>query len=269
MALAVGTDNRATPSGTLERGLAVLGFFAATGEASPVAVAQTLGLSRSATYRILDTLKQQGLLEVNPISEKLRLGVKAAEIGMSALRGIDVVRLAPAFLKDLVEATSETVFLAVPDGDAVVYVYKEEGPRSVTTSSQLGSRRPLHCTALGKAYLSALPVADRRALVGSLDLRGFTPRTITDAAALERDVALVRRRGYAVDNVEVEDGVACYAAPVLDFRGVPVAAISCAGPAGRILPREETLGPLVAATASALSRRLGYIGPLREEAGSS
>ena len=86
---------------------------------------------------------------------------------------------------------------------------------------------------------------------------------------MEEDVTLVQRRGYAVDNVEVEDGVACYAAPVLDFRGVPVAAISCAGPAGRILPREDTLGPRVAATASALSRRLGYVGPLREGAGSS
>lgn len=149
--------------------------------------------------------------------------------------------------------------MAVVDDDAVVYVYKEEGPQSVTMSSRLGSRRPLHCTGLGKAYMSALPEEARRSLIGRLDLRRFTPNTITDAGALERELGLVARRGYAVDDVEVEEGVACYAAPVLDHRGVPVAAVSVAGPAERIFAKGERLGELVAKTTTDLSRRLGYV----------
>jgi IclR family acetate operon transcriptional repressor len=253
------TDKRNPLSGTLERGLAILRFFAATGEASPVVVADALGLSRSATYRILDTLREQGLLEVNPASEKLRLGVKAVEIGMAALKGIDVVRLAPAYLRDLVDSASETAFLGVVDDDAVVYVYKEEGPQSVTMSSQLGSRRPLHCTGLGKAYMSALSEDERRSLVRKLDMRRFTANTVTDVSALEEELLLTRERGYAIDNIEVEQGVACFAAPVLDYRGRPVASISVAGPADRVLSKGEKLGPLVAKAASALSRRLGYV----------
>ena len=251
-------------SGTLERGLAILEFFAVTREATAVMVAEALGLSRSATYRILDTLREQGYLEVNPASEKLRLGVRAAELGTAALSGIDVVRLAPSYLRGLVQTTSETVFLAVVADDAVVYVYKEDGPQAVTMSSQLGSRRPLHCTSLGKAFMSALPVEKQHSLVDRLDLKRFTTNTITDAAALKDELLLIRERGYAIDNIEVEEGVACFGAPVLDYRGLPVAGISVAGPADRLLPKEDRLGPLVAKTAEAVSRRLGYIGPLKE-----
>ncbi len=261
------TGDRDTLSGTLERGLAILEFFAATGEASSAVVADALGLSRSATYRIIDALRERGYLEVNPASEKMRLGMRAAELGMSALAGVDVVRLAPPFLRDLVGTTSETVFLAVMDSEAMVYVYKEEGTQAVTMSSQIGSRRPLHSTALGKAYMSALPDDARRSLVGRLDLKRFTANTITDAAALGRELTLTEERGYAIDNVEGEEGVACYAAPVLDHRRLPVAAISVAGPAGRTLPAEGRIGPLVVETASAISRRLGYVRPHRAGVG--
>jgi DNA-binding IclR family transcriptional regulator len=252
-------EKRDALSGTLERGLAILEFFAASGEASAGAVAGALGLSRSATYRLVDALRERGYLEVSPASERLRLGVRAVELGMAALSGMDVARLAPPYLRELVRATSETVFLAVMDGDAMVYVYKEEGPRAVTMRSQIGSRRPLHSTALGKAYMSALPEDERRAMIGRLDLRRLTENTITDPGRLEAEVLLTAGRGYAVDNVEGEEEVACFAAPVLDHRRLPVAAISIAGPAERTLPNEGTMGPLVMQTAAALSRRLGYI----------
>lgn len=261
--MATQPDGQVSLSGTLEKGLAVLAFFARTGEASPAAVARSIGLSRSATYRILDTLREQNFLEVNPASEKLRLGFGAAELGMTALSGIDVVKLAPSHLPALVEATSETVFLAVVNDDEVIYVYREDGPRPVAMVSQIGGRRPLHCTALGKAYLSALPSEERRALIGRLGLRKFMPRTITSATVLEDEIEATRERGYAMDNVEVEEGVACVGAPVLDYMGRPVAAISVAGPAERVSPRTEALGRLVADAASTLSRRLGYTARVR------
>lgn len=249
------------PSGTLERGLSVLEFFARVGEAAASDAVAALGISRSATYRILDTLQRRGYLEINPASERLRLGVRSAELGMAAVSGVDAVRLAPPYLHELVNNTLETVFLAVMDTGAMVYVYKEEGPQAVRMSSRLGSRRPLYCTALGKAYLSALSEEARRLLIGELDFRRFTANTITDAAVLETDVLAVRDRGYGIDRIEVEEGVACFGAPVRDHLGLPVAAISVAGPADRILPREGELGPMVAETALAISRRLGYVDP--------
>jgi DNA-binding IclR family transcriptional regulator len=258
------TEDQNGLSGTLERGLAILEFFASTGESSAIAVAEALGLSRSTTYRILDALREKGYLETSPGSDRLRLGLKAAELGMAALAGVDVVRLAPSYLQELVKVTCETAFLAVYDDDAMVYVYKEQGPRAVTMSSRLGSRRPLYCTGLGKAYMSALPEDARRSLIGRLDLRPFTSNTIADAAALEAELKRTSDRGYSIDNNEIEEGVACFAAPVLDYRCLPVAALSVAGPANRMLPNESMMGPFVRETASAISRRLGYFKPTLE-----
>ena len=185
------------PSGTLERGLSVLEFFAGAGEAAASDAVAALGISRSASYRILGTLQRRGYLEINPASEKLRLGVRTAELGMAAVSG--------------------------------------------------------------KAYLSALSAEARRVLVGELDFKRFTANTITESAALEGEVLATRERGYGIDRVEIEEGVACFGAPVCDHLGSPVAAISVAGPADRMLPREAEIGPLVVETALAISRRLGYV----------
>ena len=244
-------------AGTLERGLRLLQFFAAAGEATPAAAAKATGLSRSATYRIADRLRGWGFLELNPATEALRLGSEAVRLGMAALADLEVTRVAPPHLRALADQTRETVNLAVADGDAVVYIHKEEGTLAVTMSAQLGSRRPLHCTALGKAYLAALPPEELAARLATLTLDRYTAATITDPAALAAELDRVRRRGWAVDAEEVEEGVFCVGAAVRDHQRRVVAAISVAGPAYRVRARAERLGPLVAETAAAISRRLG------------
>ncbi|MCA1730904.1 MAG: IclR family transcriptional regulator [Actinobacteria bacterium] len=168
----------------------------------------------------------------------------------------------PPYLHELVDNTLDTVFLAVMGSGAIVYVYKEEGRQAVKMSSRLGSRQPLYCTALGKAYMSTLSDEARRGLIDELELQRFTANTIMDAAVLEVEVAATRKRGYGIDMVEVEEGVACLGAPIRDHMGLPVAAIRVAGPADRILPREGEIGSLVVETALAISRRLGYVDPL-------
>jgi IclR family transcriptional regulator, acetate operon repressor len=245
-------------SGTLERGLRLLQFFAAAGEATPAEAAKATGLSRSATYRIADRLRGWGFLELNPATEALRLGLEAVRLGMAALTSLEVTRVAPPHLRALADQTRETVNLAVVDGDAVVYIHKEEGTLAVKMTAQLGTRRPLHCTALGKAYLAALPSRELEARLAGLELARFTAATITDPASLGAELDRVRRRGFAVDQEEVEEGVYCLGAAVRDHRQLPVAAISVAGPAYRVRARTDQLGVLVAETAAAISRRLGY-----------
>jgi IclR family transcriptional regulator, acetate operon repressor len=245
-------------SGTLERGLRLLQFFAAAGEATPAAAAKATGLSRSATYRIADRLRDWGFLELNPATEALRLGSEAVRLGMAALTSLEVTTVAPPHLRALADQTRETVNLAVVDGDAVVYIHKEEGPLAVKMTAQLGTRRPLHCTALGKAWLAALPAQELEARLAGLELARFTAATITDPAVLGAELDRVRERGFAVDQEEVEEGVYCLGAAVRDRRQLPVAVISVAGPAYRVRGRADQLGRLVAETAAAISRRLGH-----------
>lgn len=245
--------------GTLERGLDLLEYFAAVGEATPGEASRANGLSRSATYRIISMLRDRGYLEPAPGTDEYRLGVKTVEIGTAALNGIELVTCAEPFMERAAEAAAETSFLAVFDEPDMVYVARAEGAvYAMQLSARLGTRRPLHATGLGKAYLSGLPVDEAKRLIDQLDFKPFTPNTITDPIQMLEELDGTRRRGYAIDNVENEPGVACYAAPIFDQHQNAVGAISLAGPAERILANEDEVGPLIATTAEQISRRLGY-----------
>ncbi len=245
--------------GTLERGLAILQFFKRVPEGGIAEVAGALDLSRSTTYRIAERLRELGFLEVNSSTARWRLGRETVQLGVAALQSTDIMRVAPPLLLDLLESTREAVNLAVFDTDSMVLIYREQGPQSVTISSRLGTRRSMHASGLGKAYLAALRANERHALIERLELERYTPETIVDKAALERALVGIQKRGYADDCREFEQTLACCAAAVFDHRAVPVAAISVSGPAERILAKFDRIGAEVMRAAHAISERLGYI----------
>jgi IclR family transcriptional regulator, acetate operon repressor len=251
-------DPAGSRAGTLERGLRILQHLATVGEATLAETIQATGLSRSATYRIAERLREWGFVETSPASEALRLGPEAARIGMAALGTLDVTRIAPPYLRALADQTKETVNLAVRDGDAVVYIHQEQGPLAVRMGAQLGTRRPLHCTALGKAYLAAMAPEEASAVLERLELTRLMPGTITDRAELAAELEHTRERGWAIDDEEVEEDVYCLGAVIRDRARTPIAAISVAGPAHRMRPRTDLLGALVAETSAAISSRLGF-----------
>ena len=248
-----------TAIGTLERGLAILRHFRSSPETTIPEVAEALRLSRSTTYRIAERLRELGFLETSTTTGRWRLGPETVQLGVAALQSTDIMRVAPDLLQALLEEAREAVNLAVFDTDAMVLLYREQGPQSVTISSRLGSRRPMHASSLGKAYLAAMREAERRVLLEQIPLSQFTPQTIVEPAAIEREIAEIRIRGYAIDVREFEQTLACCAAAVFDHRAVPVAAISVSGPAERVLAKLDRIGAQVAATARNISARLGYI----------
>jgi DNA-binding IclR family transcriptional regulator len=248
-------------SGTLERGLAVLEHVGSRQEISTNAIATQLGLSRSAVYRIVNTLKELDYLEADHVTGRVRLGARLVELGVQAMSATDLHKAAPQFLAAVAARSGETIFLAVPDGDAMVYVGKDRGANAVTLHCQLGTRRPQHATSLGKAWLSALPQAERVDRVSRMRLDRLTPNTIVDRAQLVEELDRTSRRGWAIDNIENEPDVGCVAAAIRDRTGRPIAAMSIAGPAGRVLLKVAELGPMVADVAGTLSRRLGHLPP--------
>ena len=247
------------PVGTLERGLSILGFFKTSPEATIPDVAEALGLSRSTTYRLAERLRELGFLEVSAGTGRWRLGREAVQLGVVALQSTDVMQVAPELLRLLLQMAGEAVNLAVFDADSMVLLYREQGPQSVTISSRLGSHRPMHASSLGKAFLSAMAESERRVLLSRLTLKRYTDQTITSPAALDREIADIRARGFALDRSEFEATLACCAAAVFDHRGLPVAAISVSGPAERVTPQFDRIGALVANTAKAISERLGHV----------
>jgi IclR family transcriptional regulator, KDG regulon repressor len=226
--------------------------------ATVTALAAELSLPKSSVFRMLNTLLEFGYVRQDPTTERYSLGARFLYVAASVEHGSDVRSLAHPFLVDLRDATTETVHLAVPISGHMVYIDKIESLRSVVMASRVGQQVPMYSSSLGKAYLSALPAGERRDILAPLDLERRTGRTIVDLEELLGDLETCARRGYAIDNVENEEGVRCVGAPLRDDRDRPVAALSVSAPASRFsLNAARKVGAQCAETATLISAELG------------
>jgi DNA-binding IclR family transcriptional regulator len=179
---------------------------------------------------------------------------------MAAVQQVNLTHVAPEMLRLLLEQTRETVGIAVPNGYEMIFIARERSPLAVAVSAELGSRRPLHCTSVGKAYLTALAPVRREEVLRKLRLVRYTPRTITDLRELRAELARTEARGWAEDRAEYSQACTCCAAAIRDAAGEPIGALSIAGPSERTARNLTRLGPIVASTAEAISFKLGFTG---------
>jgi DNA-binding IclR family transcriptional regulator len=221
-------------------------------------LAKRLGLAKSTVHRLASTLLDEGMLEQNAGDGKYRLGLALFELGTLVRRKMDFTMEARPFLRALMEKTGETVHLAILDHDSVLYVISLESKQALRMGSKVGTRVPVHATAVGKALLAFQPEEEIARIVAR-GLPASAPNTIVDSKALQRELALVRARSYAEDDEESEVGLRSVAAPIRNDSGAVIAAISIAGPVHR-MTRKTLLGwvrELVEA-ADAVSLRLGW-----------
>lgn len=154
--------------------------------------------------------------------------------------------------------------LAVLDGREVLYLDVMESSHTFRLVSQIGIRRPLYCTALGKAMLAFLPEEELPYFFSGMTFERFTPQTIKNVQQLRKELALVRQRGFSVDNEEAYLGSRCIAAAVFDSSGKVAAAVSVSGPTSRVTKDKVPVFAGAAKNAAAtISRSLGYSDPGR------
>ena len=225
---------------SVERALAVLALFVeGDGRLTLAEISAKVGLPQSTVFRLLTTLEASGFIERPIEGGRYQLGLRSLALGSAFLRHNDLLGCANRFLVSLRDACGETIHIGVLEGADVVYLDKLPGLHPIgLMSSRVGSRAPAYCTGLGKAMLAYRSEDAVRALFGGTRLTRFTDNTITDLNQLLSAFDKIRRLGYAIDDGEHEDGVACVAAAVFDSHGV-AAAISASGPADRI--REQLL----------------------------
>jgi len=221
-------------------------------------LAKRLGLAKSTVHRLASALLAEGMLEQNPRDGRYHLGLALFELGTMVRRKMDFTVEARPFLRTLMEKTGETVHLAILDRDSILYVITHESKQALRMGSKVGTRAPVHSTAVGKALLAFQPDEEiERIFAGGLP--PSTPNTIVDPKALRRELASVRSRNYAVDDEESEIGLRAVAAPIRIYSGNVVAAISIAGPVHR-MAKKALLGWVqeLLDAANAVSQRLGW-----------
>lgn len=244
----------------LERSLGILELLSSNGpELSLIELSEQLALHKSTTHRLLGVLEQYRFVEKSSSSGKYRLGLKLFELGSKAIANLDWRERARRYLQRLAFDTGETAHLCILDDGEVLYLEKVEAPRTVRVPSIVGRRYPAHCGGAGKTLLAFQPEEEIDDLIKRRGLKGYTRNTFTTPAQLKEGLRVVREQGYAVDNEEFEEGLECIGAPVRDYSGGVVAAISIAGPAFRITEDKiAVLARSVIEAAQALSADLGY-----------
>jgi DNA-binding IclR family transcriptional regulator len=245
-------------SQTLARGLQLLDRIADGREGAPVRdLAAAMRLPRSIVQRLLYTLEAEGFLERHPSGVGYRLAIKLWGLGCAAIRRFDVRDAARPALEALAAKSSEMTKIGVLDRHDVVYVDGIDCQHPVRAYVPIGGRAPAHSVATGKAILAFLP-SERLADIAAT-MKRYTRRTVVGRDAFAAEIAQIRRRGYAVNRGEWEDGVGAIAAPVLDARGEPVASIGIILPAIRLsAAKASQMAAWTVAAAAEVSRRLGH-----------
>jgi IclR family acetate operon transcriptional repressor len=213
-------------------------------------LARRVDLHPTTALRLLESLRSRGFVR-QTANRAYVLGAQNFELGSAYLRNVSVWSQANQLADELAATTGETASVGVLDSGQVLYIAIARGQQDMGIASAPGTRHPAYCTSLGKAILADMP--------GELALQVFrndppvrlTPNTLTNIAALQRDLATIRRRGYSVDNEERTPGVVCVGAAIRDHKGDPVGALSISGPAERMRQKGvEKLGLTVSKTAA-------------------
>ncbi len=240
---------------SVARAIEILQCFKEHDELGLTEISNLVGLHKSTTAGLVNTLREEKFLEMNEASGKLRLGIELFCLSQSAKYELrDICR---PYIDELLKCSGETVNLAVRDENQVVYIEKKESAHSMRICTAIGEHKPFYCTAIGKAIFAQLSDEEVTRAFASTEIQPFTSHTITDLDRLREELAQVRQTGIALDNEELEYGLICIAAPVFNPRGHVEASISVSGPAPRMdSETRERLGEMVKSVAAQISAKL-------------
>lgn len=220
-------------------------------------ISEILKFAPSSTLGILQTMSEYGYLMLDE-RKRYSLGGKLVRLGDIAASRFDIGKMAIPHLKYLMNTLEETCFLAVLSGDEIVYIAKERCEKTINTNANIGSRKPVYCTGLGKSFLAFLPEKESRELIDQIDFETYTHKTVKSKEDLEKQLEQFRKQGYAIDDQEIEEGLWCAAVPIYDGTRRMIAAISVSGPIERMMLKKEKIIQELLATGKVMSEQLGY-----------
>lgn len=241
---------------SIERAFAVLAALA-DGPLGVTEVAERVELPKSTVARLLSSLVREGAAEQVPGGTRYRVGSRVVTLAASVLPTRSMVALAHPDLAELAASVGEATGLSIPDGFRVHYVAQVDTPNPVSVRDWTGTRVPMHAVSSGQVLLAHFPQAALERFLAR-PLERFTPRTLTEPAAIRERLRRIQRDGYAWVHEEFAEGISSVAAAVADQDGEIVAAVHVHGPSYRFPPpgTEDDVAGRVVATAGRISSRI-------------
>jgi len=245
-------------SSTTLKALSVLEVVAASSQSISISeVAEKVHVDRSTAYRMLGTLQEAGYVTQDDATKRFKLSYKVISLSRNLMADNEITSLMHRTLRNISDATQETVGLSILDGLQTVLVQQVRGMQRVNVTFHVGDRSDLHCTSIGKvllAYQDSLYV--ERVIANGLTKRAVN--TITDPRELRTELHRIRTQGYATDNLELADDMRCIAVPIFESGERVIRGFSISGPATRFtLEKLDQLKIPMLEAARELSEQLG------------
>lgn len=244
---------------TVERTFAILQLIADCKDGITLQeIANEMGMAKSSAFVIVQTL-----LELNYIStvtnnnKKYCLGIETYSLGMKYVNDMSLIEQCAIYIPPIAERYNKTAFVAVLNGTKVVYVYKYVAHDAKLASCALGTRKDAYATSLGKAIIAFLPEEERNALVDKIEFKALTNFTITSKERFLEEIERTKERGYSLDARELENITSCCGAPIFNYSGEVIAAVSLSDIYNENLDDEKVAEDLKE-VALQISKCLGY-----------
>lgn len=226
------------PIESVDRALKLILLFSEQPEIRLTQATRYLGVASSTAHRLLAMLQYRGFVRQDPVSRVYHPGPALTSVAFSLIRRIDVEGAAKPVMHRLSKRLKESVHVGMLDGANVRFIAAVEGPTAVRVALRLGRNVPAHCTSTGKAMLAQLSDAQVLQIYPDEELERITPHSIASRTELAKELARIRRRGYAVSREESEEGVASVAAPIRTRVPGLRLALNAAAPANRLRPSQ-------------------------------
>jgi len=222
-------------------------------------ITDDLVLPKSTVHRLLGVLLAREYVRKNEETGRYQLGPGFISMCANYLNNLELKTESSPHLAELSAATGNTVFLGIRQGNMMVYIDSKEQINSLRKYEIIGQRKNLYSTSLGKALLMGLEEDEIRQLLSDLTFQKFGPNTHETIEDLLVDIRVCKARGWAVDDQEAEPAVNCVSAPIYDYRGQVIAAVSTSWLlANRPDLTPEMMAPLVTRCAMSISYSMGY-----------
>ncbi|WP_170607582.1 IclR family transcriptional regulator [Ruegeria arenilitoris] len=247
-----------SPVVALDRGIRVLVFLADAKAATPAEIVKATEIPAPTVHRILNTLRQRGMVALDEEQGKWRIGPQSYRIGSTFEEGSSLLEAAPSVMRTLAKETGETANLAVQESGKLLYLIQIESENPIRASIKNGMAAYFHTSGVGKAIMAFMEEAELEELMAQLTLVRQTSNSIHDTQHLKAELLKSRQRGWALDDEERFLGMRCIAAPVFDSLENVVAGVSISGPITRFPDSKlEVLAGSVIEAANKISERLG------------
>lgn len=220
-------------------------------------LSRAVDIPKSTLHAYLSTLEE--LEYVDRVDEEYDLSVKYLDLGVYARNRFEVLSESEQVLNQLAKDSREVAWLSIETRGKVVFIAAERDTQSIRMDAHLGKYAYMHCSAAGKAILSALPEHRVQEIIDQHGLPARTEYTITDVDELLAELDRVRERGYAISDQEMTEGIYAISAPIV-VEGEVLGSITVAGPANRInwSAREEEIVRLVRGASDEIALNIRY-----------